>query len=216
MTVRTELCEIVLERRKLRTSMKIEKNMAMTKCEAGDWAETPREKEFVLNAIRDIPKRFGVTPDMVSRHIIGLDKRDGLKELLNQRVRESMRRRRLGRPPGDAELRKQMEQEKAVVAARVNELALKCVTIAAAAAGAPAEKVIGRWRTPQLLEARWMAVLAVYELMEFKSMEVLRKTFGMHYDTVKHIRRSAKRWPRRLKDRLNKVIEQSRHISSRQ
>jgi chromosomal replication initiation ATPase DnaA len=40
-----------------------------------DWAETPMERDFILRSIRAIPERLGITPEMISRHVVSVDRR---------------------------------------------------------------------------------------------------------------------------------------------
>jgi hypothetical protein len=57
-----------------------------------------------------------------------------------------------------------------------------------------------------ILRARWISVIATYRLMEFPSLQVLRKTFGISYDQARHIRRASKRWPSSVKKKLETVV----------
>jgi hypothetical protein len=187
--------------------MKSEKNMLIAEPVSKDWAETPREKEFVLKSIRAIPTRFGVTPELIARHTVSVNKRDGLKELYNKRVRECMA---LGRPSRCENRRAAAARMKAARMKRVAELAQACVSHAGSIMGIPPAKILSQCRKRPILRARWVAVLATYRLMEFPSLQVLRRAFGISYDQARHIRRVAAHWPRAVKNQLNKVIAAAR------
>lgn len=49
-----------------------------------EWAETPREKAWVLAQLQEIPRRFGVTPDLVARHVLAVNRTDGARQLATQ------------------------------------------------------------------------------------------------------------------------------------
>jgi hypothetical protein len=168
-----------------------------------DWAETPREKEFMLGYIRAIPKRLGLTPEMIARHVVGVDKRDGLKHLYNQRVRSAMA---IGRPAKCLELRSKQEKLNQELMNQTRKLADLCVQAASMTTGVPPEIIRSASRHRHILQARWISILATYRLMEFRSMKVLRLVFGISFDTVRHIRRESEKWPMSVKRNLESVV----------